>query len=331
MKKTIRTIGLTFMAVSVMPFVSCDKDDDGGVTPPSDNKDNIVNVVATETGLHLKQVGNYYFDYNDKGVPVGVYYYSYGEGYEIDWNKGIITYTDESDMGNIHFTTNGQGYITEASQSWSYIDGEDSYKGSGNATFSYDGSGHITSIVFSSSESGMDEGERFNYKGKETINLTWKDGNLVKMKSRYEETENSYKEVYEYTADIAYGSDKNEFKQWCYSLSEDILDFEFSEFAHIGMLGVGTKNFPVSIHVESVNEDDVDSSSSDRDVEVYTDGNGLISSEQYGYQTIDYRYESAGEDDEMDTPLPHNVVASRSGKDMKKSRSFFPLLHKARK
>lgn len=330
MKKTFRMIGLTFMAVSVMPFVSCSKDDDGGVTPPTDNKDNIVNVVAKETGKQLIQVGNYYFDYNEKGVPVAVYYYSHDEGYEINWNKGIITDAD-SDMGAIHFTTNGQGYITEASQSWSYIDGEDSYKGSGNATFSYDGSGHITSIVFSSSESGMDEGERFNYKGKETINLTWKDGNLVKMKGRSEETEGTYKEVDEYTVTVTYGSDKNEFKQWCYSLAEDVLNFEFSQFAHIGMLGVGTKNLPVSMHAESIS-DDGNTYNNDYNIEVYTDADGLISSERYGYQTIDYRYESVGEDDEMDSPLlSGDAFATRSAKAVKKNHCFFPRHRKARK
>ena len=71
---------------------SCSKDD-GGVTPPGQSE------IEKETGMRLTRVGNYRFNYDDKGRCIGMDDLS---GYDdsdmtIDWNKGEIVATDSDD------------------------------------------------------------------------------------------------------------------------------------------------------------------------------------------------------------------------------------------
>lgn len=263
---------------------SCSKDD-GGVTPPGQSE------IEKETGMRLTRVGNYRFNYDDKGRCIGVDDLS---GYDdsdmtIDWNKGEIVATDsDDDTGGapVKFKTNGQCYITEFTQSWNFKEEDYSSKGSGKASLSYDKSGHLTKATFDSSESGTDEGEEYSYKGSSVYTLTWENGNLVRLKHEWSGVEDGEgvkgTDNYEATYDR---NSENVFKQWTEGLLGQVFSFEFSVLGHVGMFGVGTANFPSNIEI------DEEGYHTNYSVSVSTNSDDLISSERVGGWTYNYSYD----------------------------------------
>lgn len=308
---------LTLALITVLTCVgaaSCGKDD-GGVTPPEQSE------IEKETGMHLTLVGNYRFNYDDKGHCIGVDDLS---GYDssditIDWNKGEIVATDsDDDTGGapVKFKTNGQGYITEFTQSWNFKEEDYSSKGSGKASLSYDKSGHLTKATFDSSDSGMEEGEKFSYKGSSVYTLTWENGNLVHLKREWNSVEDGEREEGTDNYEVSYDrTAENVYKQWTESLLGQVFNFEFSVLGHVGMFGVGTANFPSLIEI------DEEGYHNNYSVSVSTNSDDLISSERVGSWTYNYSY------DEIDT----RSAAFDSTLPAKAMKSLFPRHRKADK
>ncbi|WP_288979911.1 hypothetical protein, partial [uncultured Parvimonas sp.] len=88
---------------------------------------------------------------------------------------------------------NSDGYVTGISASWNYNEDGYSYKGSGKISFSYNGNGQLVSYIESSSESGKEDGESFSSQGSYKATYTWKDGNLIKVVTKEESTEDGEK------------------------------------------------------------------------------------------------------------------------------------------
>ncbi len=278
---------LTLALITVLTCAgaaSCSKDD-GGVTTPGQSE------IEKETGMRLTRVGNYRFNYDDKGCCIGVDDLS---GYDdsdmtIDWNKGEIVATDsDDDTGGapVKFKTNGQGYITEFTQSWNYKEEDYSSKGSGKASLSYDKSGHLTKATFDSSESGTDEGEEYSYKGSSVYTLTWENGNLVRLKHEWSGVEDGEGEKGTDNYEVTYDrNSENVFKQWTAGLLGHVFNFEFSVLGHVGMFGVGTANFPSHIEI------DEEGYNNNYSVSISTNSDDLISSERVGSWTYNYSYD----------------------------------------
>lgn len=296
-------IGLACVAMSVMPLASCGGDDDDDVTPP--------NEIETETGMRLTRVGNYEFNYDSKGRCNGVDYIgsSYGDidNISINWDKGEISVIDGDDSmyeNPLKFKTNGDGYITNFSQSWDYKDEYGSYKGNGEAKLAYDKSGHLTKATFDSKENGVDEGEKYTFSGKSVYTFTWQNGNLVKIESSWEENEDGDRETGVESYDISYNNVENAFNQWSQGILYYAFDIDLSQLGHVGMFGIGTANFPTTI------EEREDSYSHSYSLSFSTDSIGLISSETVNGTTFNYYYDEVGTRAAFDRSLPAKAKKS---------------------
>ena len=242
-----------FALIAVLACVgaaSCSKDD-GDVTPPGQTE------IEKETGMRLTGVGADRFDYDNKGRCISIYNPNRGDySLNIDWNKGEIIATENYEFYElmqglpVKFKTNGNGYITELFQSWNEEDGY-SLKGSEKASMSYDKSGHLTKATFDSSDSGMEEGEKFTFKGSSVYTLTWENGNLVNLTHEWEYLEDGEREKGTDSYEVTYDrTAENVYKQWTEGLLGQVFSFEFSVLGHVGMFGVGTANFPSNIEID---------------------------------------------------------------------------------
>lgn len=122
-------------------------------------------------------------------------------------------------------------------------------------SFSYNGNGQLVSYTESSSESGKEDGESFSSQGSYKATYTWKDGNLIKVVTKEESTEDGEKYEYGSTCTIEYGEEKNELGQYTLGQAK-VLDMEDADvFALVGMLGKASAYFPVSYTEEYYEKD----------------------------------------------------------------------------
>lgn len=282
MSKTFKWAVLFASAALMTGFTACGSDDDG------DEPDGPDTPTAT-VGVRLYSVGGTSFSYDNQGRVDG-YRSRYGEYASIDWENGVIESSDSEDGEPINFKTNGKGYFTEFSQSWNYKEDGDSYKGSGKMKFSYDKQGHLTKISVSMSESGKEDGESYKYEETSEIEYTWKDGKLVKGVCETIEKEDGEKDVYKTTANVAYGLKENLFNQYCLSLASDVIEFDFGDFALVGLLGVGPAQFPAVIETEE--DDNGYNSSSTNNISISVNQVGLIETESSSHGYYVYSYEN---------------------------------------
>ena len=156
-------------------FSACNDDDDDKIPQGP---------AITYAGKLPSRIGDYTFVYDDNNRCTQVKKNSYVYG-EIDYDKGVVIMDDEE--AKVSF--NSDGYVTGISASWNYNEDGYSYKGSGKISFSYNGNGQLVSYIESSSESGKEDGESFSSQGSYKATYTWKDGNLIKVVTKEESTE----------------------------------------------------------------------------------------------------------------------------------------------
>ena len=209
-----------------------------------------VAVASTYAGKLPSRIGDYTVVYDDNNRCTQVKKNSYVYG-EIDYDKGVVIMDDEE--AKVSF--NSDGYVTGISASWNYNEDGYSYKGSGKISFSYNGNGQLVSYIESSSESGKEDGESFSSQGSYKATYTWKDGNLIKVVTKEESTEDGEKYEYGSTCTIEYGEEKNELGQYTLGQAK-VLDMEDADvFALVGMLGKASAYFPVSYTEEYYEKD----------------------------------------------------------------------------
>ena len=160
-------------------FSACNDDDDDKIPQGP---------AITYAGKLPSRIGDYTFVYDDNNRCTQVKNNSYVYG-EIDYDKGVVIMDDEE--AKVSF--NSDGYVTGISASWNYNEDGYSYKGSGKISFSYNGNGQLVSYTESSSESGKEDGESFSSQGSYKATYTWKDGNLIKVVTKEESTEDGEK------------------------------------------------------------------------------------------------------------------------------------------
>lgn len=229
MKKQLLLWGTALIAMCL--FSGCSDDDDKIPQGPA----------ITYAGKLPSKVGNYtfFYDENNRCTKIEQYSNAYAE---IDYDRGLLIMDDEET--DISF--NSDGYVTNISGSWNYSEDDYSSKGSGKVSISYNGNGQLVSYSVSYSESGKESGESYSSKGTYKATYTWKDGNLVKVVTKGEETWDGEKEEYGSTYTVEYGEEKNELGQ--YTLAQvRVSDIEDAEiFALVGMFGKASAYFPVS-------------------------------------------------------------------------------------
>lgn len=278
--KKLKFSWLAVAMLALTPAISSCSSDDNGVTPDGPSS-------ATSTdidGTRVTRVGNVSIKYDKKDRP---YLFTQGNNeIEIDYEEGEINYYDYDELlTTLDVTFNGSGFISTISTSYE-IDERDYYeKGSSDMTFSYDGDGHITKMkeVASGKATDYDEDESYSFGVENTIDLTWKKGNLVQIDSKDIDFE-SGKEVdsWESRSKIEYGREENEYLQFPMSLC--YVDMNgLNVFFLVGLFGNGPADLPSSLENNG-------SGYHDYDITFQLNRNGSISEERMNSTTWSYTY-----------------------------------------
>ncbi len=290
--RNFRLFGALALCAVMMPsLTSCSDDDDdkGG-----DGTGGVLEIEGERLSYISGTYGTYTLDYDSKGRVSNV---SNGYGdLDINYSKGTITIAqngsdDTPEKYKVKF--NDRGYITELANSWNetYTEDGDKYqvKGSGTVKFSYNGSGCLTTVSSSMSETekdlGTGESERFSESY--TTKLTWTNGNLVKAVCKGTENDGGDKDSYSETFDIDYSTTANVYLQNPVAITEIVNDdTEWDVLAAAGLFGKGPKMLP-----RCVSETDDDGYSNTSNVSYTLNSVGSISTERIGYTTYNYNYE----------------------------------------
>ena len=293
-------------------LVSCSDDDDnggGGNVSRNDDDDNggggnaggddAANAVMTFDGERLSaidydndgDVSNYGISYDAQGRVKAV-----NGGYddlEFDYSKGTATINGV--VTNVKFNSNG--YITELSGSWDYVEeyyGESyHYKGNGVLKFSYSNN-RLSKVTRSAKETYTSSYTNETWSDEDTYTFTWNADNLVQVKDSYWEEEDGETYSDEYITKIQYGSQENKFSQLSISLMEYAIDFDndaLDILVAVGLFGKGTANLPTKL---------IDDEDDPYSLKYTLNSNGAIAKEIMGFMGYDeyaYKYYYGNDED----------------------------------
>lgn len=270
--KLFNFMGISALSALMLPMlISCSDEPNGG-----DNADK--NVIEFD-GTRLTSIDSYNVKYDGDG-RVSTISYGNSNELEFDYSKGVI-YLDYEEA-NVKF--NGDGYITEISQSWDFKETGYEDKGSGKLKFSYK-DGRLTKIESNASGTEKEDGETYKWEEKYTSNLTWKNGNLTEISSKGSEIEDGDKDDWSEDYSISYGTQLNEFNQYCFTVAEDvIMGGSEAMLVCVGLFGDGPSMLPTSI------TSDYDRHSYTTSLSFTLNSNGSIKTEKVDNNTLSYGY-----------------------------------------
>ena len=258
-----------------------DSGDNGGGSSPSSAVINFNGEVLTS----LRDDYEYnYIDYDGQGRVERIE--TEDEYFEINYSKG--TFILNGDKGTVKF--NSRGLITDLFISYEGTEDGERYVGKDEMSYSYDSYGQLTKMTGSYEEiwTSLSSNESYEEKGLGTCILNWKNNNLISAMIESEYYEDGERDTRSERHNIKYGSQKNEFRQMPYVVSDyAIFDNEIQNtLASVGLFGVGPVNLPVSFD-QIVDEDRYDYT---MDLSFSLNKNGSISEESYNYSTYYYGY-----------------------------------------
>lgn len=238
MRKFIWMAALT--AALCTTVVSCG--DDGDIVASTE--------VSDFGGERLMSIGeDTRFSYNSDGTLRQIV--DYGSTLTFDYEKGIMTISEDEVNQEVKFTTNSKGYITSISTTEDVDDEEDddaTYNYSLSYEFEYNGSDHITRASYKEvSVNAVTKEKKYEY------NVTWKffwNGDLL---SKVEVTgeDRDIEGTYNWSSIHAYsyeGSFENRYMQYTDGIACDV-DFDSSvePAMCVGLFGKGPAKYPVKI------------------------------------------------------------------------------------
>lgn len=281
------------MLASTLAFTSCSSDDDeeySGAPNPANSL--ITNVNGDK--LRLTSDGIFDFNYNPEGLPVS-YETHYGN-YNISYNPQVITVPDGD--ATISYSLNGVGYFSSAhiEMEWQDYKYGESYKGSGDMFFSYDGDGHLVKVTQSASGYYVEDGAKYSTSETGVIELTWADGKLMKASVIYNSNDGGEisAETQSYTFEYS-NAHSNPLAQFSHSMVDAYCMFgdESELFAFFGFYGKPSNAFPTKVTMSFTDTD------TGGNVRTYThypsysfNSDGTLSSERY-LGTYNYRYSNS--------------------------------------
>lgn len=297
---------LMLFSVSI-GFVSCSSDDDddnGGGSASSANSE-----ITTNDGekVRLSQVGYLRFYYDEKGRPESISHS--GDFISIDYAKGTIE--DDSEEVTYKFCLNGSGFISSISGSYDEEGGDYKEKGSGSASYSYDGNGRLTKYSDKGSYSGMEDGEKYSGSYTSTTTLSYDNGKLMKVVASYTEIEDGEKWsgkaicTMEYDDGVMNTLGQHTFGNY-YALME--AEIAGAELYLVGLLGRPSSCLPSKISIQFIYDDDDYTNS--KNVSYSFNSDGTLNSE-WGFNTVSYSYNdipSAAKSVMAPAPLIRNSV-----------------------
>lgn len=320
----LKKLSAAFLPVCIMiagalAFASCSDDDDNGNGGSSGGATTAIN------GKLLTKVGDYNFVYDNKNRLTEIYN-NYEKLFEIDYSNGKAIIEDEEEA-KLSFTKNG--YISKISMSWTDKDEDYSEKGNGSISLSYDGNGHLTNIKMSSSASGVDEGESFHESYSGEYNITWSNGNMVKVVDKYVEKYDGEKETYNTTYTLSYGSTDNAFKQYTEALAYPLEIDGLEYVTYAGLLGKSSAKLPSSIEEVEIHKEygEPENTSTYNYYSSYTlNEDGSVKSEYFDRSTVNYYYAATTAEAKA-----FDKTAFRAAKQSERKLSFRSLFKHRRK
>ena len=280
-------------------FTACSDDDDenGGGQPSGP----VIGPSGTNSGARLTSISNdwgktTYFQYNEDGTIKRISEEQQGE--EDDWiamtyNPFRIETEYYGFLKNVSF--NDDGYLTHLAAEYSESDEEVGWSETGKADMklTYNSNGNLTKITFTGSYRGKEDGESFSGQYTASITYSWKEGNLAKIQSTYNDIEDGESWKNTETYEFEYSDEVNKFQQYIIGV-DDATGFS-EDFAPIGWLGKWSKNYPSSCTVLDVEED-----SEGKYEDTYTrswsnfstTSDGLLSGYKYDRTEYTYTYDN---------------------------------------
>lgn len=250
-------------------MVSCG--DDGDIVASTE--------VSDFGGERLMSIGeDTRFSYNSDGTLRQIV--DYGSTLTFDYEKGIMTFSEDGENQEAKFTTNSKGYITGFSTSGSEEDEDVTYNYSVSYEFEYNGSDHITSAsVNEVSINAVTKEKTYEY------NVTWKffwNGDLlskVEVTGEDRDIEGAYNwsSIHTYSYE---GSLENRYMQYTDGIAGDVdIDSSVEPAMCVGLFGKGPAKYPVKI-----------SGDSEMEFEYKLNSKGLVETETSIYKSEDDDY-----------------------------------------
>lgn len=179
---TLRALGFAAFAVlALATFTACssDDDDEGG------GGDGAAAALDNNPAYTYKKVGTATFAYDDNNRCVKVEAYNH---FYMDYENGKLSHDLNYDRDAYDAKYNSNGYLISLSGGFDERQYEDYGKGddwraeSERYTLSYNNAGNLTRVSYSSRSQGYYkyDNESYDYGSSFELNLTWKDGNLVR-------------------------------------------------------------------------------------------------------------------------------------------------------
>lgn len=278
--KTLKFLSAAALALAIAPVFNSCKSEDAPEDPNGSE-------AAIIDGTHVTSINNIHIEYDRYNRPISFTDQYDDEGISIDYNANKI-YADGDEL-DVKFNKNG--FITEMSTSWDEKDVEDGdtyhSKGSGKITFTYDKNNCLTSIKETSSETEKYSGSNETYKYSRDVktDLTWNNGNLVRIYSEEKEDEDGEKDEERYTTAVEYGNDVNSYRQFPLSLLETFEEGLIEVCFAVGLFGNGPAYLP-----EAVSITDTEGYDDSFSISFRLNNNGSFMTETGKYGTWQYGY-----------------------------------------
>ena len=326
MKKFYYVAILAMATFTTFVFQSCSNDDDD-VEPGKGTPSTEAGLLDKSSGLRVRSVGDYSFEYDSKGrldyVSEGSNY-----GYKFSYNPNKVTresYGEEKESYSVGYNSNG--YLS----SFSYKDSDEDGSETGTASLSYDDDGHLTQISSSYQGSFYEKGKQYNESETASATLTWKSSRVTKIVLKYSGTEGDgdrYSETqtwtYEYS-DYTMENYYNKYLQWTYTILR-ALDIEGPAFmAYVGLFGKGSKYLPsgaerVRVEIENGEEERREYSYS---FSYGFNNNGSLSYCNYDGSRYNYTYGFSDSNSRQAPAVTPIQTKSQDTEVLKQMRGFF--------
>lgn len=290
--------GILALTVSLMAGVSlasCGGDDDDD-SAGSGSAPTTAGVVNKTLGIRLTGYAGYTYYYAEDGRLTRI---SNGNViYSFSYSPNKITYTDDGEDEEISVSYNGSGYITALSSSSSETEEDEKWTESSKASMSYDGSGHLTKVSTSYNDHGTDsDGDSWSESGNATYTYNWSSNRLTTITGSGEDNDEDGKQASSATFTYSYeNATANPLLQMAPSIAHYITgdneyDISLEELlAYAGFFGVGPAELPSSLTYKT-SEYDGQSTYSGSDSFSYTfNDNGSLATARLQNSTHSFSY-----------------------------------------
>lgn len=263
--------------------------------------------------------GDYEYEYDDDGNLES--FYDGDDWYDVTTSPFQLTVNDVDKYGQttettITLSTNGSGYVTKLVNEYNIISSYDRQSGKETANLSYDGSGQLTKISSSGSETYIDDYDSEEWSWSDTYSLTWNNNKITKIE--YKSTESYADGDWVDFGTCTFDYDNNYYENTTRQYSPNIFLYSLygvgEGLAYIGLLGLGPKYLPVGMEYEwtEIDTEDGETDTDEGEGEYYFtykfNNDGTINYSAYSKNGTKYFYDYYSYDEYTATASGRSVT-----------------------